>query len=180
MRHRKSGAKLGRTSSHRKAMFRNMVTSLLKYDRITTTDIKAKELRGWADHIITLAKRGDLHARRQALSIVRERGVVHKLFEEAPERYADISGGYTRIIKLGRRPGDSAPVSLIELVESEKRKALKKKEVALPETKEAGKTDIEAAADIEKKAETEKSASTESKESQDLVKKEVTGADDTK
>ena len=85
MRHRKSGLKLNRTASHRKAMFRNMVTSLFKHERIRTTDAKAKELRRWADHIITLAKRGDLHARRQALSIVREKEVVHKLFAEAAE-----------------------------------------------------------------------------------------------
>lgn len=116
MRHRKSGVKLGRTSSHRQAMFRNMVTSLLKHDRIKTTDVKAKELRRWADHIVTLAKRGDLHARRQALSIVREKAVVHKLFDEAPDRFGAVAGGYTRIIKVGRRAGDAAPMSLVELV----------------------------------------------------------------
>ena len=128
MRHRKSGVKLNMTSSHKNAMFRNMVTSLLKYDRIQTTDSKAKELRRWADHIITLAKKGDLHARRQAMSIVREKDVVHKIFEEAPKRFASVSGGYTRIIKIGRRAGDAAPVSLIELVapESAKKKTTKK------------------------------------------------------
>ncbi|MFP4572552.1 MAG: 50S ribosomal protein L17 [Desulfobacterales bacterium] len=115
MRHRKAGVKLNRTGSYRRAMFRNMVTSLLKYDRIKTTDAKAKELRSWADHIITLAKRGDLHARRQALSIVREKAVVHKVFAEAPKRFADVEGGYTRVVKLGHRPGDSAPVSMVEL-----------------------------------------------------------------
>ena len=87
MRHRNKTVKLGRTSSHREAMFRNMVTSLLKNDRIRTTDAKAKALRKWADHIITLAKRGDLHARRQALAIVREKNVVHKIFEEADDRF---------------------------------------------------------------------------------------------
>ena len=122
MRHRKSGVKLNMTSSHKNAMFRNMVTSLLKYDRIQTTDAKAKELRRWADHIITLAKRGDLHARRQAMSIVREKAVVHKVFEEAPKRFATVSGGYTRIVKIGRRPGDAAPVSLIELITPEPKK----------------------------------------------------------
>ncbi len=115
MRHKKSGVKLNRTSSHRKAMFRNMVTSLFKHDRIKTTDVKAKALRSWADHLVTLAKRGDLHARRQALAIIREKDVVHKLFEQAPKRFADISGGYTRIIKLGFRAGDAAPISVIEL-----------------------------------------------------------------
>jgi len=110
-------------------MLRNMVTSLFKHERIRTTDAKAKELRRWADNLITLAKRGDLHARRQALSIIREKDVVHKLFEEAPERYGPVSGGYTRIVKLGRRPGDAAPVSLIELLTSEKetKKKIEKK-----------------------------------------------------
>jgi len=135
MRHRKAGLKLNRTSSHRDAMFRNMVTSLFKHQRIRTTDVKAKELRRWADNLITLAKRGDLHARRQALSIVREKEVVHKLFAEAAERYGDRSGGYTRIIKLGRRPGDAAPISLIELIlsaDDKKKKTKKKKKAKAP------------------------------------------------
>ena len=127
MRHRKAGLKLNRTSSHRKAMFRNMVTSLFKHERIRTTDVKAKELRRWAENLITLAKRGDLHARRQALSIVREKDVVHKLFAEAAEKYGAASGGYTRIVKLGRRPGDAAPISMIELISPEKVKKKKKK-----------------------------------------------------
>ena len=133
MRHRKATLKLNRTSSHRNAMFRNMVTSLFKHERIRTTDVKAKELRRWADNLITLAKRGDLHARRQALSIVREKDVVHKLFEEASEKYGSTSGGYTRIVKLGRRAGDAAPISMIELISREKikkkKKAKKKKKV---------------------------------------------------
>lgn len=116
MRHHKQGLKLGRTSSHRNAMFRNMVTSLLKHDKIRTTDVKAKEIRRWADRVITLAKRGDLHARRQVLSIVMEKNVVHKLFEEANDRFGAAAGGYTRVVKLGRRPGDAAPMSLVELV----------------------------------------------------------------
>ncbi|MBW1840904.1 MAG: 50S ribosomal protein L17 [Deltaproteobacteria bacterium] len=134
MRHRKSSVKLNRTSSHRNAMFRNMVTSLFKHERIRTTDVKAKELRRWADNLITLAKRGDLHARRQALSIIREKDVVHKLFEEATERFGAVSGGYTRIVKLGRRPGDAAPISLIELITPEppKKKKTKKKKKAEP------------------------------------------------
>lgn len=145
MRHRKAGLKLNRTSSHRDAMFRNMVTSLFKYERIRTTDTKAKGLRLWADHLITLAKRGDLHARRQALSIIREKDVVHKLFSEANERFGAMLGGYTRIVKLGRRPGDAALVSMIELVTPEKSKkkktkakkspAVKKKQVAVEKAK---------------------------------------------
>ncbi len=126
MRHRKAGIKLNRTSSHRSAMFRNMVTSLFKYNRIKTTDVKAKELRRWADKLITLAKRGDLHAMRQALSIVREKTVVYKLFDEAKEKYGTINGGYTRIVKLGRRAGDAAPVSFIELISKETVKGKKK------------------------------------------------------
>jgi len=135
MRHRKAGLKLNRTSSHRDAMFRNMVTSLFKHQRIRTTDVKAKELRRWADNLITLAKRGDLHARRQALSIVREKEVVHKLFAEAAEQYGNRSGGYTRITKLGRRSGDAAPISQIELiftVDDKKKKIKKKKKVKAP------------------------------------------------
>jgi large subunit ribosomal protein L17 len=129
MRHGKAGIKLNRTGSHRNAMFRNMVTSLFKYERIRTTDVKAKELRRWADHLITLAKRGDLHARRQAMAILREKQVVHKLFEVAPERFANIAGGYTRVVKVGRRAGDAAPVSIVELVslEAPKKKAKPKK-----------------------------------------------------
>ncbi|MBI9086437.1 MAG: 50S ribosomal protein L17 [Desulfobacterales bacterium] len=126
MRHQNAGSKFNRDSSHRKAMFRNMVTSLLKHDRIRTTDAKAKALRSWADHLITLAKRGDLHARRQALAIVYESDVVHKLFDEAPKRFGSISGGYTRVVKLDRRPGDATMMSLIELVSGEE-KAKKKK-----------------------------------------------------
>ncbi len=110
-------------------MFRNMVTSLFKHERIRTTDAKAKELRRWADNLITLAKRGDLHARRQALAIIREKAVVHKLFEEAGEKFGAVSGGYTRVIKIGRRPGDAAPVSLVELIvqEATKKKTRKKR-----------------------------------------------------
>jgi len=129
MRHRKAGLKLNRNSSHRKAMFRNMVTSLFKYERIRTTDAKAKGLRGLADHLITLAKRGDLHARRQALAIIREKDVVYKLFNEAPGRYGNVSGGYTRVIKVGRRSGDAANMSFIELVVPESDKADKKPKV---------------------------------------------------
>ena len=119
MRHRKSGSHLGRTSAHRKAMFRNMVTSLLDEERIRTTDAKAKEIRRLADRMITLGKRGDLHARRQALSVVRSKDVTAKLFGELAARYRDRPGGYTRVLKLGSRPGDAAPMSIVELVDSE-------------------------------------------------------------
>jgi len=117
MRHNNSGRRLGRTTSHRVAMFRNMVTSLLNHERIITTDAKAKEIRSVAEKMITLGKRGDLHAHRQAASYIREKSVVTKLFSTIAPRYKDRQGGYTRIIKLGQRLGDAASMSVIELVE---------------------------------------------------------------
>lgn len=133
-------------------MFRNMVTSLLKHEKIQTTDAKAKELRRWADHVITLAKRGDLHARRQVMAIVREKNVVHKLFAEAAERFGSREGGYTRLTKIGARPGDAAPVTLIELVSltetTEKKKKKPAKTAAKPApTPSAPAVEKEAAAD---------------------------------
>ena len=119
MRHGKSGRRLGRTTSHREAMFRNLVTSFLNYEKITTTDAKAKEIRSVAEKMITLGKRGDLHSLRQAASYIREKSIVTKLFTTIAPRYKDRPGGYTRIVKLGIRQGDAAPVSLIELVEEE-------------------------------------------------------------
>ena len=116
MRHLNSGRKLSRNSSHRWAMMRNMVTSLLREEKIQTTDPKAKELRRWTDRVITLGKEGSLHARRQALAIIQDKSVVHKLFETIATRFENRAGGYTRIIKIGRRHGDAAPVSLIELL----------------------------------------------------------------
>lgn len=116
MRHRKSGRKLGRTSTHRDAMFRNMVTSLFEHERIVTTKEKAKEIRPIAEKMITLAKRGDLHARRQALSYIKSEDVVSKLFGEIQEQFADRNGGYTRIIQTGVRRGDCASMAIIELV----------------------------------------------------------------
>jgi large subunit ribosomal protein L17 len=112
----KFGSKLGRTTSHRKAMLRTMVTSLLKHGKIQTTDMKAKELKKVADKMITLGKRGDLHARRQAAAYIRERDMVGKLFGEMSERYKERAGGYTRIVKCGYRAGDNAPMSIIEFV----------------------------------------------------------------
>lgn len=119
MRHNKSGRRLGRKTSHREAMFRNMVTSLLDHGKITTTDAKAKEIRVVAERMITLGKRGDLHSMRLAASVIREKSVVSKLFSTIAPRYKERLGGYTRIIKLGVRQGDAAPLSLIELVEEE-------------------------------------------------------------
>ncbi|MCD6320156.1 MAG: 50S ribosomal protein L17 [Candidatus Desulfofervidaceae bacterium] len=119
MRHRKEGRKLGRTASHRKAMLRNMVTSLFIHERIETTEVKAKELRPLAEKTISLAKKGDLHARRQALAVVRDKRVVKKLFEEIAPRYKNVNGGYTRIIKAGMRRGDGSSTALIELTKKE-------------------------------------------------------------
>jgi large subunit ribosomal protein L17 len=117
VRHRKAGRKLSRTSAHRKAMLRNLVTSLLDEERVRTTDAKAKEVRRLAERMITLGKRGDLHARRQALSVIRDKAVAAKVFEELATRFKERPGGYTRIVKLGHRAGDAAPVSIVELVD---------------------------------------------------------------
>jgi len=139
MRHQKAGKKLNRTGSHRNAMFRNMVTSLFAHGRIRTTHAKAKELTRWADHMITLAKRGDLHARRQALSVMRDKAAVHKLFEEAQNRFGERAGGYTRVVKIGRRLGDAAPISLIEFITAEEQQKRKKKKPKVPKKKEVAR-----------------------------------------
>jgi large subunit ribosomal protein L17 len=172
MRHRKASLKLSRTSSHRDAMFRNMVTSLFKHQRIRTTDVKAKELRRWADNLITLAKRNDIHARRQALSILREKEVVHKLFAEASEKYGTRSGGYTRIIKLGRRPGDASPISMVELIfiEDETKKKTKKKKTA--------KTPVEKRKIAKKKDVTEDVQTEEIKSADTEIEESKAGEDD--
>tara|TARA_B100000579_G_C22311183_1_gene611676 strand:- start:58 stop:474 length:417 start_codon:yes stop_codon:yes gene_type:complete len=117
MRHRKKVVKLGRDAPHRKAMLSNMVTSLLSEERVKTTHARARELRRSAEHMITFAKRGDLHARRQALRTVADKGVITKLFEELGPRYKGRNGGYTRIIKLGPRRGDGSFMSIVELVD---------------------------------------------------------------
>jgi large subunit ribosomal protein L17 len=131
MRHLKAGRRLSRTTEHRQAMLRNLVTALLDTERVATTRAKAKEARQWAEKVITLAKRGDLHARRLALAVVRSKKVVDKLFSELRIRYQDRPGGYTRIIPLGVRLGDGAPVSILELVDRpEKMPKAKKKKAA--------------------------------------------------
>jgi large subunit ribosomal protein L17 len=117
MRHGMSGRKLNRTSSHRKAMFVNMAVSLLTHEQIKTTLPKAKELRRVTDKMITLGKRGNLHARRQAVSVLKDRALVGKLFSTLAERYKERSGGYTRVLRAGYRYGDSAPMAIIELVD---------------------------------------------------------------
>ena len=119
MRHLKSGRQLSRNSSHRWALMRNLITALLREEKIQTTDPKAKELRRWVDRVITLGKRGDLHARRQAAAVLFDKTVLQKLFDTIGPRFKDRPGGYTRIIKLGIRHGDAAQMSLIELVGNE-------------------------------------------------------------
>lgn len=135
MYHGKAGRKLGRTSSHREAMFRNMVTSVIKHERIRTTDTRAKELKKLAEKMVTLGKKGSLHARRQALAVVRDKEMVGKLFGELTERYRNRAGGYTRIVKTGYRYGDNAPVSILEFIPDEK-----KKEKAKPKAKAKSKS----------------------------------------
>lgn len=119
MRHRKAGRKLNKTSSHRKAMFANMASALLKHEQIITTLPKAKELRPIVERLITLGKRGSLHARRQAISKLpaSDKEIVQKLFDTLAERYKERNGGYTRVLKAGFRHGDAAPVAVIELVD---------------------------------------------------------------
>jgi large subunit ribosomal protein L17 len=166
MRHLKAGRKLGRMTIHRLAMFRNMVTSLLEHERIQTTEQKAKEVKRLADKMVTLGKRGDLHARRQAMQVIRTETVGKKLFDEIAPRFKDRSGGYTRIIKLGHRVGDNALVVLLELVvqgakepekaEKEKKpakgkKPAKEKAVAEKPWKEKFKKEKEKKAEKEKK-----------------------------
>jgi large subunit ribosomal protein L17 len=163
MRHNKSGRRLGRTTSHRVAMFRNMVTSFLTHERIVTTDAKAKELRPIAEKMITLGKKGDLHAIRQAACYIRDKETVTKLFSTIAPRYKERAGGYTRIIKLGIRQGDAAPLSVIEFVEEEiTKKAPKKKakkqasvkvaEVAIEEV--AAEPTVEQGKDVEQDVDT--------------------------
>ena len=117
MRHRKSGRKLNRTASHRKAMFANMAASLIEHEQIVTTLPKAKEIRPVVEKLVTLGKRGDLHARRQAISKIRDVEMVRKLFDTIATRYADRNGGYIRIMKAGFRKGDNAPMAVVEFVD---------------------------------------------------------------
>lgn len=119
MAHRIDGRKLGRPTDHRLALFRNLVTDLLRHEKIITTEAKAKEVRGIAEKVITLGKRGDLNSRRRALGFVYDKKVVEKLFDELGPRYQDRPGGYTRIVKLGPRRGDGARMAQLELVAEE-------------------------------------------------------------
>jgi large subunit ribosomal protein L17 len=117
MRHRRAGKKLGRDSAHRKALYSNLAGALIEHGRIRTTEAKAKAVKPFAEQMITLGKRGDLHARRLALSRLRSQDVVHQLFADVAPRFADRPGGYTRIVKLGPRQGDAADMVYLELVD---------------------------------------------------------------
>lgn len=143
MRHRKAGRNLSRNTSHRRAMFRNLMTSLFRHEQLETTDAKAKEIRPLAEKMITLAKRGDLHARRQALAFLKDKDVAHRLFDEIKDRFLNRQGGYLRIVKKETRKGDGAPISIIQLLPEEggKKKAKKKakKEGAAKKEKAKGK-----------------------------------------
>jgi large subunit ribosomal protein L17 len=169
MRHLKTGRKLGRSTAHRKALFRNLVTALIRRERIRTTLAKAKELRSHVEKTITLGKKGTLHAKRQARKTVVEKEAFSKLFGPLSERYAKRSGGYTRIIKIGNRRGDDAPMAFIELVDregeapepqakSEKKGAPKKAAAKKPEKKSEAKPEKEkkTAKKAVKKTETKK------------------------
>lgn len=139
MRHRNKGRQFGRNSSHRLALFRNLVTSLLEHEKVETTEAKAKEIRGIADRMITLGKKGDLHSKRLALSYIKSRDVVAKLFDTLAPRAATRNGGYTRIVKTRIRYGDSAPMAVIELMDREAAPAEKKE--AAPATASAPAAD---------------------------------------
>ena len=151
MRHRVASRKLSRHSQHRTWMFRNMLVSLLQYERIKTTLAKGKELRGWADKIITLGKKNNLHARRQAFALLRHEGMVKRLFDEIAPRFKDREGGYTKIYKMGWRQGDGAPLALLELVT-----------YSSPEQKK--KSTVEKAKEVFKKVKPKKKGKEEKKE----------------
>lgn len=141
MRHMNRGRKLNRTTAHRKALFRNLVLALLEHERIKTTDAKAKELRHFADRMVTLGKRGDLAARRLAFDFMQSRDAVKKLFDEIAPRFKERNGGYTRVVKYGFRRGDAAPLSIIEFTGVSERAEAKK-----PPKKRASRRDRETAA----------------------------------
>jgi large subunit ribosomal protein L17 len=170
MRHRVAGRKLSRHTQHRELMFRNMVVSLLQHERIKTTLAKGKELRSWADRIISLGKQGTLHARRRAFALLRNEGIVKKLFDEIAPKLKDREGGYTRVFKLGWRHGDAAPLSLVELVtfahpEEKKKSTITKAKQVLEKVTPKKKEKVE-----KKEKEKEKKKGKEKKEKK--VKKE--------
>ncbi len=152
MRHRKAGFKLGRVTPHRWAMFRNLLVALFRHERITTTEAKAKAVRGLADRMITLAKRENLHARRQVSALVPDAEVVRRLFDTIVARFGDRHGGYTRIIRMGPRPGDAAPMVLLELVDRPETPTEKSAKGAKKEATPKGESETGAPKERKKKA----------------------------
>ena len=161
MRHQRTGKKLGRDASHRKALYANLAGQLIEHGRIRTTVTKAKAVKPLAERMITLGRRGDLHARRQATAVLRSRDVVHRLFADVAPRFKDRPGGYARIVKIGPRPGDSAEMAYLELIDEEyvaQQRAERATAVAEPEEAEepvAEAEEAEAEADEEAEAEAE-------------------------
>jgi len=175
MRHLKAGRKFGRNSAHRKALFRNLVTALIVRERIRTTLAKAKELRSKVEKTITLGKKGTLHARRLAFRTVSEKEALQKLFGPIAERFATRNGGYTRIIKIGNRLGDDAPMAFIELVEAEggkEKPAAKVKGGKEGQSKAAGKKPAKKKEEADKKSTAKKSAASSKKETKEKKDKE--------
>jgi large subunit ribosomal protein L17 len=178
MRHRTAGKKLGRDSSHRRAVLRNLVTSLFRYEEISTTEAKAKALRPIAEKMITLAKRGDLHARRQALAYLLDKSVAHKLFEQMKDRFSDRQGGYIRILKAGYRVGDNAPLAIVQLLLAgetkgpgkaarKEKKGVKKATKDTVEKKETAKEEEIKAAQPEEEKKSAKGKSRDAKQKRD-------------
>ncbi len=176
MRHQKTGRKLNRTSSHRKALFRNLAAALFQHESIKTTNPKALELRKVADRLITLAKAGTLHATRLAFAYLRDKEVVKKLFTDIGARYADTSGGYTRVLKVGPRKGDAAPMAIIELTQKKELEKEEKKEGQAKEKKQQAKEKKQQAKEKkERKPKEKKEPAKEKKERKPKEKKEEKG-----
>ena len=176
MRHLKTGRKFGRTSAHRKALFRNMVTALIGRERIRTTLAKAKELRGKVEKTITLGKKGTLHARRHALKLVADKDSLKKIFGPLAERYANRPGGYTRVIKLGHRLGDDAPMAFIELVDREDEAPIKPPVKGKKKVEETAKKTVAGAGIKKPKKDAKGSITKATGEKPDGVKKKITEA----
>jgi large subunit ribosomal protein L17 len=175
MRHAKKVKKLGRTKSHRKAMLANMAASLLTYQVIRTTEAKAKEVRRLAEKLISLAKKGDLHAHRQVYDVIRDRKLVKKLFDEIAPKFADREGGYTRVSKLGPRRGDGAPLSVVELLLEKVGKEDKKGKKGKGEKKAKSKEAKRAEPKKEKKKEKTKAKASEVDEKEEEAEPEEKG-----
>jgi large subunit ribosomal protein L17 len=173
VRHARAGKKLGRDSAHRKALYSNLAGALIEHGRIKTTVTKAKAVKPHVEHMITLGRRGDLHARRQATAFLRSRDVVHKLFADVAPLFKDRPGGYTRIIKIGTRPGDSAEMAYIELVDDEY--VATQREERTPDPVVVPEVPVEAAEEL---PETEEELVADPEAAEDVLAAEETPADD--